>query len=53
MSKRLKKEKYYLVLSKDKNYNHGAFPYTDEGLKMAKDFVKKFSKQEELYIVEK
>lgn len=53
MPKKIKKEKYYLVLSKDKNYNHGAFPHTDEGLKMAKDLVKRFRDQEELYIIEK
>jgi hypothetical protein len=48
-----KKEKYYLVLSKSRNYRMGVYPYTDEGKKAAEDFVKKNKQDEELYIVEK
>ena len=48
-----KKEKYYLVLSRPRNYRMGVYPYTDEGKKMAEDFVKKNKEKEELYIVEK
>jgi hypothetical protein len=48
-----KKEKYYLVLSKSRNYRMGVYPYTEEGKKQAEEFVKKNKKTEELYIVEK
>jgi len=50
--KKTDSKKYYLVLSKSKNYTFGAFPYTEEGRKKAEAFVKKTSKQknEELYI---
>ncbi len=47
-----KKQKYYLVLSKSKNYRHGVFPYTPEGKEQAEKFIK-HSKNEELYLVEK
>ena len=53
MRKSSRKQKYYLVLSKDKNYKHGAFPHSPEGLKMAEDYVKRLKGPEELYIVEK
>ena len=52
MSKKKSKKKYYLVLSKDKNYRYGAFPPTEEGLEMAINYMKKLA-PEELYIVEK
>ena len=47
-----KTPKYYLVLSKSKNYTHGAFPYTREGKQKAEEFIKLSSgeKNEELYI---
>jgi hypothetical protein len=50
--KKKNKKKYYLVLSRDKNYRYGAFPHTEEGLKMANEYIKK-CEPEELYIVEK
>jgi len=53
MRKSPKKQKYYLVLSRYKNYKHGAFPHSPEGLKLAEDFVKKHAGVEELYIIEK
>jgi len=47
-----KNPKYYLVLSKSRNYTYGAFPYSKEGKKKAEAFVRKTSKsqKEELYI---
>ncbi len=50
-----KNPKYYLVLSKSRNYTYGAFPHTEEGKKRAESFVKTESKKvnEELYLVEK
>jgi hypothetical protein len=46
--------KFYLVLSKKHNYTHGAFPYSEEGLKLAKSFItQKENAKEKFYIVEK
>ena len=47
--------KYYLVLSRSRNYTYGAFPHTKEGKEKAESFAKKTSKevQEELYVKEK
>jgi hypothetical protein len=47
-----KSPKYYLVLSKSRNYTYGAFPHTTEGKKNAEDFIRQNSKKfrEELYI---
>jgi len=53
MRTKRKREKYYLVLSKRKNYKHGAFPHTEEGKRLAEEFIKKDNTGEELYIVEK
>ena len=41
MRKRKKKSKMYVVLSKEKNYRYGVFPFDDNGLKDAKKFIKK------------
>jgi hypothetical protein len=50
-----KTPKYYLVLSKSRNYTYGAFPYSVEGKKQAERFLRSESKKsnEELYLVEK
>jgi len=50
-----KTPKYYLVLSKSRNYTYGAFPYSAEGKKQAERFLRSESKKsnEELYLVEK
>ena len=50
--KNKRKSKYYLVVDKSRGYTHGAFPFTEEGLIMAKDFVKSASEKtnEELII---
>lgn len=50
-----KTPKYYLVLSKSRNYTYGAFPYSIEGKKQAERFLRSESKKanEELYLVEK
>jgi hypothetical protein len=42
---RVKKDKCYLVVSVEKEYVQGAFPYTEEGHKQAKDFLKKITKE--------
>lgn len=36
-----KREKFYMVISKKNNYTYGAFPYTKEGRKAAKDYIEK------------
>ena len=50
-----KSPKYYLVLSKSRNYTYGAFPYNEDGKKEAEKFLRKESKKsnEELYLTEK
>lgn len=56
MSKKraLPKKKFYLVLSERSNYTHGAFPHSEEGLILAKSFIKKKeSSVEKYYIIEK
>jgi len=40
---KLKREKYYLVISKKNNYTYGAFPYTKEGKQAARDYVQERS----------
>ena len=39
------KEKYYQVLSKEKNWMHGAFPHSDQGLQDAKRYQKNLEKK--------
>tara|TARA_Y100000593_G_scaffold56456_2_gene105326 strand:- start:8519 stop:8686 length:168 start_codon:yes stop_codon:yes gene_type:complete len=55
MSRTKSAKKYYLVLSKDRNYTYGAFPHTKQGEKDAKAFAKRISKErnEDLYVTEK
>lgn len=55
MGRRKLEDKFYLVLSKSRNYTHGAFPFSEDGLEKAKKFIKEKSKQSKdaLYIVEK
>ena len=50
-----KNPKYYLVLSKSRNYTYGAFPHTEEGKKNAETYAVAMSKKvaEELYVQEK
>ena len=50
-----RKKKYYLVVSKIRKFTHGAFPHTEEGLDLAKKYVRKISKasEEEFLILEK
>ncbi len=38
------KEKYYEVLSKEKNWMHGAFPHSDKGLRDAERYRKSLEK---------
>ena len=55
MKKNKNQKKYYLVLSKSRNYTYGAFPYTEEGKKLADSFAKKVGKEknEPLYVAAK
>jgi hypothetical protein len=52
MPKRKGSKKFYQVLSKDKNYCYGAFPFTKEGKSQAKAYIRSFGKrkEKELYI---
>ena len=47
---RVKKDKCYVVVTKDKGRIQGAFPYTEEGKKKAKDYVKRLPKEKEYEI---
>lgn len=54
MPKKSEDKKFYLVVSKDRGYNYGAFPFTPDGRKMAEELVKKKKLDgEELEIKEK
>lgn len=55
MPKKKAINKYYLVLSKRGNYTYGAFPFSDEGLKSARNYISKNLKScnEKFYISEK
>jgi len=50
-----KKKKYYIIVSDDKKYTHGAFEYSPEGLQKAKDYIKLISTRsdEKFKIIEK
>ena len=54
MSRKPRQKKFYLVVSKDRGYKYGAFPYTPEGKRQAEDLVtKKKESGEDLEIQEK
>jgi hypothetical protein len=36
-------QKYYAIFSKKDNFLHGAFPFTKDGLKLAKNYLYKIS----------
>jgi len=40
---KLKREKYYMVVSKKNNYTYGAFPYTKEGKQAARNYIQEKS----------
>ncbi|MBC8395328.1 MAG: hypothetical protein H8E05_01410 [Bacteroidetes bacterium] len=46
-----KKEKCYVVVSKDKKYTYGAFKFTPEGEKQAKSYVKQLKNDGGEYLV--
>lgn len=50
-----KKEKFYYIRSKSKNYQYGVFDYSQEGYEKAEKYIKnlKKNKKEEFYISEK
>jgi hypothetical protein len=41
MPKKSEDKKFYLVVSKDRGYNYGAFPFTPEGKERAEALIKK------------
>ena len=43
---RVKKDKAYVVVTKDKERVQGAFPYTKEGKKKARDYCNKLNKKD-------
>ena len=43
-----KRPKFYLVISKDKGYLHGAFEATEEGEKKAKKYMKEMEKKKKV-----
>ena len=55
MPRKKSKKKYYLVLSRNRNYTYGAFPYTEEGKEQADSFAKRVGKEknEPLYVTAK
>ena len=42
---RVKKDKCYLVVTRDKEYIQGAFPYNKEGRRQAKEYLEKIQKK--------
>jgi len=53
-AKRKSSKKCYVVVSKKKKHIYGAFPFTEEGLKKAKEYSKTLKKEnkEEFLVVE-
>lgn len=43
---RVKKDKAYVVVTKEKERVQGAFPYTEEGKKRAYSYINKLTKKE-------
>jgi len=48
---KIKKKKYYLILSKKDKFQYGVFPYTKEGLSSAKSYLNKITTKPELYMI--
>ena len=46
-----KKKKYYLILSKKDKFQYGVFPYTKEGLTLARSYLSKITTKPELYVI--
>tara|TARA_B100000676_G_scaffold284088_1_gene311424 strand:+ start:896 stop:1051 length:156 start_codon:yes stop_codon:yes gene_type:complete len=51
----MKNKRMYMVLSRDKNYLQGCFPFSEEGKKQALKYQKKIKKTKNLdtYLIEK
>ena len=49
---RVKKDKYYVIVN-EKNHVQGAFPFTEEGKKQAKKYLKRINKTKEYRIEER
>jgi hypothetical protein len=52
---KIKRKKYYAILSKNDNYLHGVFPLSKEGYQEAKTYIQKISSKnyKNFYIQEK
>lgn len=48
---KVKKKKYYLILSKKDKFQYGVFPYTKEGLTSARSYLNKITTKPELYVI--
>jgi len=48
---KVKREKYYLIVSKENKYIHGAFPYSKKGRELAKAYIDKNSTKENKLIL--
>lgn len=51
----MKNKRMYMVLSRDKNYLQGCFPFSEEGKKQALKYQRKIKKTKNLdtYLIEK
>jgi hypothetical protein len=48
---KLKKKKYYILISKKDNFQYGVFPYSKDGLINAKNYLNKITTKPELYSI--
>jgi hypothetical protein len=48
---KIKKKKYYIILSKRDKFQYGVFPYSKEGLTSARSYLNKITTKPELYII--
>jgi|GEM_PF-1659732 hypothetical protein len=48
---KLKKKKYYILISKKDNFQYGVFPYSKDGLTNAKNYLNKITTKPELYSI--
>jgi len=48
---KLKKKKYYILISIKDNFQYGVFPYSKDGLINAKNYLNKITTKPELYSI--
>jgi hypothetical protein len=48
-----KKNRYYIITGEKSKMLYGAFPFTEDGKKKAKKYIKNMKSSEQLLIVEK